>query len=170
MKKKRFRILPAVFLFCIVFPLLLRGCARMNCLILRQYVRIAGEIMMAAGLTYFAFRLIQKIPREKKTARALLAVLAVTVLWLGAAVRFFFETDRESVVVTDGEKKIRVESAFFLFYGESYYEYGGPVWYRAYPRVQVSYDDGDPDQWIYTDYYDENGTLTERVFPDGEEW
>ena len=170
MKKKHFLILPAVFLLCIGLPLLLWGYARANGLILRQYIRIAGEIITAAGIMYFVFRLIMRIPREKKAPRALLSVLAVTVLCLNAAAGLFFNGDRESVVTENGRKRIRVESGFFLFYEETYYDYAGPVWYPAYPRVRLSYDDGAPDQWICTDYYDENGALAKRVFADGEEW
>ena len=80
--------------------------------------------------------------------------------------QFFVSSDRESVVTADGEKKIKVENTFIMLYEVSYYEYGGPLWYRQYPCVRETYDDGDPDQLAYTEYYDENGTLTERVFPD----
>jgi hypothetical protein len=51
-----------------------------------------------------------------------------------------------------------------MYYEVNYYDYANAIWYKAFPRIEENYDDGDPDQWIYTDYYDENGELIERVF------
>ena len=64
----------------------------------------------------------------------------------------------------DGEKKIEVERGWIMFLERSYYDYDNIFWYRINPHCTESYDDGSPDQLIYTDFYNEDGVLTERVY------
>ena len=74
--------------------------------------------------------------------------------------------DRERVTEKNGEKKIEVERSWILFLERSYYDYKNAFWYEKNPHFTESYDDGDPDQFLYTDYYNENGDFTERVYLD----
>ena len=137
-------------------------------LVFRQPVLRTAEITTVIWSFVVLFQAQKRIPAEKKNwrraSKAVLVLLAVlsSVLML---LQLFVFSDKESVVTADGEKKIKVENAFIMLYEVSYYEYGGPLWYRQYPCVRETYDDGNPDQLAYTEYYDEDGTLTERVYP-----
>lgn len=66
----------------------------------------------------------------------------------------------------DGEKKVSVERSWIMFLERSYYGYKNIFWYEKNPHCTETYDDGDPNQLVYTDFYDENGNFTERVFTD----
>ncbi len=134
----------------------------------RQPVLRAAEIIAVVWSFVVLFSAQKRIPEGKKkwrSAAKLLLVLLAVLTTLLIFLQFFVFSDRESVVTADGEKKIKVENTFIMLYEVSYYDYGGPFWYRRYPCVRETYDDGDPDQLAYTEYYDEDGTLTERVYP-----
>ena len=153
-----------VYIIYICIMLLVSGYARLNGIIFRQYLRYVNEVIVIIGLVYLLIRLKRLIPKEKKFIRLAVSLLAVIIAVVAVMGICVFETDRETVVTVEGEKKIRVESSFFMYYEVTYYDYGNIFSYRAYPSIEENYDDGDPGQWIYTDYYDENGTLVERVF------
>ena len=70
----------------------------------------------------------------------------------------------ETAVDTEEGRKIRIVRQGFMMYEVEYHEYGNILWYGKYPYIRESYDDGDPNQYVYTDYYDENGDLIDRVF------
>ena len=137
--------------------------------VFRQPVLRAAEIITAVWsflVLFFAQDRILEGKKKWRSAAKLLLVLLAVLTTVLIFLQFFVFSDRESVVTADGEKKIKVENTFIMLYEVSYYDYGGPFWYRRYPCVRETYDDGNPDQLAYTEYYDENGTLTERVFPD----
>lgn len=169
MKKNRSNILIKAILIYLCFLLLVFGFGKLNHLIFRQTFRQISGLLALAGLTYLMFRAKNRIPAKKKAARLVVSVVSVLIViavCFVLAAHAFFETDRESTVIRNGQKKIKVESSFILYYEVAYYDYGTRFWYKAYPCIRESYDDGDPDQWIYTDYYDETGALVARVFAD----
>lgn len=138
-------------------------------IVIRQYLRVAGKVAAVIGAAFLANTARDLIPSEKRFFRAAVSVIIVIAVIAVLLMMFLLESDRESVVVMDGRKKVRVESSFLMFLEVSYHDYGNALWYRRYPCVIESYDDGDPDQLAYTDIYDENGTLTERIFARREE-
>ena len=75
-----------------------------------------------------------------------------------------FAGEQEYVEFINEKRMIKTESSSFLFYQISYHDYVNPFWYFEFPCIVESYDDGDPDQYVYTDHYDENGVLIERIF------
>ena len=146
--------------FCLVFLIYLISVWKH--LIFRKYLRILNGVLMIAGLGYFLFRGRERFKEKKK--RILITALIGIFLCFLLLCLFLRETDKETAVTVDGEKKIRRESSFIMYYQETYYDYQNPFWYHQYPCIEVHYDDGDPDQWIYTDHYDETGTLVRREF------
>ena len=165
MLKQKIRTVCVIFLFaCVGLTALAAGFASAKHLIFRQYLRTAGKLVVDAALTYALIQLKNRIPKEKRAARVSAAVLIGIAFCLTLTAQFLFETDRESVAVIDGQLKIKVERSFFLLYDVTYYEYENAFWYKAFPRAEENYDDGDPDDWIYTDYYDETGAFAGRVW------
>ena len=137
----------------------------------RQHFRWTVEILMGADLICLIF-LARKRIEQKKKARIVTGVLAgllTGIVCCAVGMGIFLDTDRESAVTAGGRKKLKVESSFLMSYEVAYYDYGNAFWYRAFPCVRESYDDGNPDDLVYTDYYDEDGALAERVFPEGKE-
>ena len=155
--------MPKIIMVYLIGLILLSVYAGMHQLIFRQYIRIISGILAIAGLTYLGFQAVNSLPAGRKKTRGLLSAGIVLLAGAVLALGVLTEADRESVTVLDGQKKIRRESSFIMFYEVTYYDYGNLLWYRAYPCIRESYDDGDPGQWVYTDYYDEDGKLIERV-------
>ena len=157
------KTLPKLAAACLIVILVLSAYAASQHLIFRQPVRIASRILVIICLAYPAFRAVSRIPQEKKPIRSLLftGIVLLAGVMLAAGL---LSGERESVEVIAGTRKIRCVNSSFMLYEVTYYDDGGPLWYRAYPCVRESYDDGDPEQWVYTDYYDEEGNLIERKF------
>ena len=156
--------MPKIIMVYLVGLILVTVYASMYQLIFQQYIRITGGILAIAGLTYLGFQAVNRLPAGRKKTRGLLSAGIVLLAGAVLALGVLAEADRESVTVLDGQKKIRRESSFIMFYEVTYYDFGNLLWYRAYPCIRESYDDGDPEQWVYTDYYDEDGKLIERVY------
>lgn len=137
--------------------------------VFRQYLRIANETILAAGLVAVLLIWIREIPRERtrmRTAAKIIAAAAIFLLLIGLLLQGFMGIDRETVVRKDGEKKIEVERSWIMFLERSYYDYQNVFWYKKNPHYTETYDDGDPDQYIYTDFYNEDGVFTGRVYSD----
>ena len=164
MRKNCSSLLVKIFLSYLCILLLLSGYAMLNHLVFRQYFRTASGIIVFAGLIYLMILGRNRIPADKKLLRLGASALIGIIVCLTVLGYLFFGTDKESVVMIDGQKKIKVESSFIMYYEVSFYDYRNILWYKAYPRIVENYDDGDPGQWIYTDYYDENGVFVERRF------
>ena len=163
MKPKHTKILPKIIMVYLVGLILVTVYASMYQLIFRQYIRITGGILAIAGLMYLGLQAVNRLPEGRRKTRTLLSIGVVLLAGAALALGILTETDRETVTIREGQKKIRRESSFIMFYEVTYYDYGNLLWYRAYPCIRESYDDGDPGQWVYTDYYDEDGKLIERV-------
>ena len=156
--------MPKIIMVYLVGLILVTVYASMYQLIFQQYIRITGGILAIAGLTYLGFQAVNRLPAGRKKTRGLLSAGIVLLAGAVLALGVLAEADRESVTVLDGQKKIRRESSFIMFYEVTYYDFGNLLWYRAYPCIRESYDDGDPGQWIYTGYYDEEGNLIDRIY------
>lgn len=165
-KISRSGVFAAIYLLYVVIIELIFGYAKANHLIFRQYFAFINSIFIFAGLFCVIVLCRKKIPKEKKKARlalsALMVIVACITLFVLLAQTVF--GDKESVITIDGEKKIKVESSFFMSLAISYYDYVDAFCYKAYPCVTESYDDCDINDLIYIDYYDEDGTLFKRVF------
>ncbi len=151
-----------IYFVYICLLLLLIVYATVNQLIFRKYFRLINEVIIFIGVTYI---LIRRAERSSEEGRQYFgSILIILIACMAFGVRILSDTDKESVVLSEGERKIRAERSFFMYFEVDYYKYRNAICYKAYPCIEESYDDGDPDQWIYTDYYDEKGTLIERVF------
>ena len=170
MKKSVFPAVRTAYLCYLAFVTLLLGGFRAGGLVLRQRfawllaaVAIAGLFVMLA-----LWRAQRRAAGRKTQAVTALLIAAALATCLAVPAHLLLFADRESVAVVDGQRKIKVETEFFILYDVTYHDYVNPFWYRQFPCVQESYDDGDPDDLVYTDYYDAAGTLTKRVFADEE--
>ena len=139
-------------------------------IVFRQYLRITNECVLIVGL--FAVLLIwnKEIPKEQKNNRTKARMITAVVILLnliGLFLRILTGIDKEMVKQEGGETKIEVERSWILFLERSYYDYKNIFWYTKNPHYTEHYDDGRQDQLIYTDYYNENGDFTDRVYPDG---
>ena len=135
----------------------------------RQYLRTANEVISIAGLIAVLLIWKREIPKEQKTRRTKAKTITVVVFLLvliGLFLQVFMGIDKETVIQKDGEKKIEVERSWIMFLERSYYDYENMFWYEKNPHYTESYDDGRADQLIYTDYYNEDGVLTERLYSD----
>jgi len=146
------------------FILILSGSAQLFHLIFRKYIRILLKLTFTAGFLVFLIQMIQKIPENRRGLRVLSCLFTAVLAVFSAGMLGLSETDSESVVMLEGEKKIRTTSSFILYYEESYYDYGNAFFYRAFPCIRKSFDDGAKDQWIYTDFYDETGVFKDRIY------
>ena len=137
--------------------------------VFRQYLRIANQLILTAGLIAVLVIWNREIPKEQKRKRTIARIItvALTVLFLlGLFLQVFIGIDKETVMLKDGEKKIEVERSWIMFLERSYYDYENIFWYANYPHYTESYDDGSPYRLIYTDYYNEDGNFTDRIYPD----
>ena len=135
----------------------------------RQYLRIANEVIIAAGLITVLLIWNKEIPKEQKNKRKKAKIIAVAVILfsvIGLFLQIFAGIDKETVIQKDGEKKIEVERSWVMFLERSYYDYSNIFWYENNPHYTENYDDGSPDQLIYTDYYNEDGVFIDRVYTD----
>ncbi len=151
-----------IFFIYICVLLLLIVYATFRQFIFRKYFRVINEVIIYVGIACILIRRAKRFSEKGKAYFSSILIIVIACMAFGA--RLLFDTDKESVVFLKEEKKIRVESSFIMYYEVNYYDYANAIWYKAFPRIEENYDDGDPDQWIYTDYYDENGELIERVF------
>ena len=137
--------------------------------VFRQYLRIANQLIITAGLLTVLLLWNIEIRKDQKHRRKIAKIIMVAVILLilmGLPLHVFMGIDQETVVQKDGEKKIEVERSWILSMERSYYDYINVFWYEKNPRFTENFDDGDPEQFIYTDYYNENGDFTDRVFAD----
>lgn len=138
-------------------------------IVFRQYLRIANKVILTAGLIAVLLIWNTEIPRERKRTRVTARIVTAAVFFLvliGLLLQVFMGIDRESVVQKDGEKKIEVERSWIMFLERSYYDYKNILWYERDPHYTENYDDGDPGQFLYTDFYNEDGVFTDRVYSD----
>ncbi|MBR2739888.1 MAG: hypothetical protein IKD87_04390 [Oscillospiraceae bacterium] len=159
------KALKAYLVFALLICLLCLS-GRLFGIVFRQYLRIAGVSILAFGLIAVLSIMKREVPEENRRGKILLnAAIIILILMISTAafLQIFLGTDRETVVIRDNVKKIEVERSWIMFLERSYYDYGNALWYRRYPHYTEYYDDGDPDQYLYTDIYDECGNFTERV-------
>ena len=83
---------------------------------------------------------------------------------VGLLVPICVGAEQETVIEKDGEKKIEVESSWIMFLKRSYFDYENILWYAKNPHYTECFDDGRPDQLVYTDYYNSDGVFTERIY------
>ena len=169
MKKDALSRLTFAYLVCFCIAFLACADLKANGLILRQRVFFGGEAILAAGLLLLLVLWRRRTPpSETGKRRALAALLALTVILGGAALALqaLFGAHTETVEVIDGQKTVRVERDYLMSFDVTHYPYVNPLCCRAFPRIVEQYDDG-YDQFLYTDYYDETGALTRRVWADG---
>ena len=158
-----------IFLIYALIAFLAAAVANAAGIVFRQYLRIANEVIITVG--FFAVLLIRniEIPRERKRERVTAKIITVAAVFF-VLISIFFQVvmgiDEETVIEKDCEKKIQVERSWIMILERSYYDYKNILWYESNPHYTESYDDGDPNQYIYTDYYNEDGVFTERVFSD----
>ena len=143
--------------------------AHIGSIVFRQYLRIANEVILTAGLIAVLLIWIKEIPRERKRKRVTAKIITVAVAFLiliSVFLQVFTGIEQETVIQKDGEKKIEVERTWIMFLERSYYDYKNIFWYEKNPHYTKHYDDGNPSQYIYTDYYNEDGVFTDRVYSD----
>ncbi len=156
-----------IFLVYVLAVFLAAAGAYAKGIVFRQYLKAAAQAILAAGLVAVLFIRMKEIPPDmkRKHAAAKISVIAVIIIILLAfALQIFMGIDKESVIQKDGEKQIEVERSWIMFLERSYYGYKNVFWYEKNPHYTENYDDGDPDQFIYTDFYDENGNFTKRIY------
>jgi len=169
MKNRLTRKAIRAFLIYVLIVCLAAAAAYAAGAVFRQYLRIANQLIITAGLIAVLLLWNREIRKEQKHRRKIAKIITVAVILLilmGLSLQMFMGIDRETVVQKDGEKKIEVERSWILFLERSYYDYKNAFWYEKNPHFTETFDDGSPDQFLYTDYYDEHGVFTDRVFPD----
>ena len=160
-----------VYLAYVLIACLAAAGAYAGGIVFRQYLRIGNKLILTVGLLAILLIWNREIPAERKKTRITaksITVAAVVLVLLGSFLQVFIGIDQESVILKDGEKKIEVECSWILLLERSYYNYENIFWYAKEPHFTEHYDDGSPDQYIYTDYYNEDGVYTGRIFKDGE--
>ncbi|MBR2801572.1 MAG: hypothetical protein IKE21_03105 [Erysipelotrichaceae bacterium] len=159
--RKAFRIYLVFLLGCLLAALAGHAAG----IVFRQYLRIMAVLLVGGGLFFVSLVKIRELPAQQKGKRAAATVLlCIFCLLLGFGLFITLGSEKERTVERDGRKMIETESGFLLFLERSYYDYGNLFWYRKDPHYTISYDDGDPSQPVYTDYFNENGELSERIF------
>ena len=137
--------------------------------VFRQPIRIVNQAILCIGLLTVLLIWIKEIPKERKRKRnaAIIVTAAVCLLLvIGVLFQAFLGIDRETIIEKDGVQKIEVEHSWILLLERSYYDAQNVPWYRKNPHFTEHFDDGDPGQYLYTDYYDESGAFTERIYAD----
>ena len=158
-----------VYLIYVLAAGLAAAGARVGGVVFRQYLRIANELILTGGLIAVLLIRCGEIPAERKrrrTAARIITAAVILFVLLAVFLQVFMGIDKESVTQRDGGTKIEVERGWIMFLERSYYDYKNILWYAREPHCTESYDDGSPSQFLYTDYYDEDGVFTERVYPD----
>ena len=134
-------------------------------IIFRRSLKILNFIIILAGVLFLLFSVSNRISSKQKPLKIFIRILMIVILTVSSFFGFLhFAGEQEYVEFINKKKMIKTESSSFLFYQISYHDYENPFWYFEFPCVVESYDDGDPDQYVYTDHYDENGVLIERIF------
>ena len=146
---------------------ILSAAAYLSNTVFRQYIRYMNAGVLILGLIAVLIiwhRDISPDDRRKRIAARVLLILVIFLGVIGVLLQVLLGTDMETAVDTEEGRKIRIVRQGFMMYEVEYHEYGNILWYGKYPYIRESYDDGDPNQYVYTDYYDENGDLIGRVF------
>ena len=128
-----------------------------------------NQLIITVGLITVLLLWSREISEDQKHGRKkgkLITAAVILLMLMGLSLQVFMGIDRETVTEKEGEKKIEVERSWLMFLERSYFDYENAFWYEKNPHFTENYDDGDPDQFLYTDYYNENGDFTERVYPD----
>ena len=172
MKNPHMRKLTLIYLvFALLTGLVAIGTTAAG-IVFRQYVRIIWEVILFTGLIAILLIHTREIPHEQSKKRLLAAILTVIIILfilIAVMLQVLFGIDQESVIEIDGKTQILVERSWFIILERSYYDYINPFWYRKNPHYTESFDDGDPNQLVYIDYYNEDGVLTERIFTEDQE-
>ena len=170
MKKSLTRRAVRVFLVYLLIACLAAAGAHAAGIVFRQYLRAANELIITAGLITVLLIWNREIPKEQKHKRIrgkIITLAAILLILIGLLLQVFMGIEKETVILKDGEKKVAVERSWFMFLERSYYDYHNIFWYPKNPHCTETYDDGDPDQLAYTDYYNSDGVFAERIFPAG---
>ena len=158
-----------VFLVYVLTACLAAAGAYVAGVVFRQYLRIMNQLIITVGLITVLLLWSREISEDQKHGRKkgkLITAAVILLMLMGLSLQVFMGIDRETVTEKEGEKKIEVERSWLMFLERSYFDYENAFWYEKNPHFTENYDDGDPDQFLYTDYYNENGDFTERVYPD----
>lgn len=169
MKNSLYRKAIRVLLLYVLFACLASVGAYAAGINFRQYLRIANELIITAGLITVLLLWNREIPTEQKSRRIKAKIITIAVfilILIGLFLQVFTGIDQEKVIQKDGEKKIEVERSWIMYLERSYYDYKNIFWYEKNPYYTESFDDGRPDQLLYTDFYNEDGDFTNRIYPD----
>ena len=140
--------------------------------IFRQHIKLITEFFLIEGLLAVLLTWYKEVPEESAKLRLIAKIVliaTVVLVTIGILLQVFMGIPRETVTETSEGKKVKVESSWIMYYEAAYHDYGNFLWYRRYPYYVETYDDGDPGQYLYTDYYDENGDYADRVYAEGQE-
>lgn len=75
--------------------------------------------------------------------------------------------DTEKVITIDHEKYVEVTHSFLFSNGIYYYDYENFIYRKTQPRIVKSYDDSlDPDNYLDTVYYDDEGNVIKTTKED----
>ena len=131
-----------------------------------NWVKISAMVIIFIGITTGTIQLLVRILKKNRAMCIILCIIVVLIECIVIGVTDIFLIlcyyNSEEIVIKNGTKMVKETHSVLFSNGITYYDYKNIFIRSKTKRIYEAHDDY-IGEYLYTDYYDENGKFIEEV-------